>query len=327
MPSPATRRRGLAALLLGVTLLSACTGNADEGDVAESTPAVAPSAAQAQADSVVAAAVTARNDITPAGEAARQKAFAGAALESANAWAKTLPGRTAADKAANELSTTGAKVLGISRSTDLPQQILVQTTLVKSGAPVLVLLTTSKAGTPFKVAALVPVLPGARVDALDPLSEGSGAIGSGKGLVATPDAVVKAYADSVKYPDPVSSPLLDTDKWTQQLVQSARAQGEALKVQGTFTQTHDPKAILGGLRLKGGDGAIVFADLVRSDAIALRTPAKLTPSKDLTLLTGIKQITTEADLTTNEIIAFVIPTTGKARIVAATDQLVAGTGR
>lgn len=327
MPSPATRRRGLAALLLGAMLLSACTGNADEGDGAESTPAVAPSAAQAQAGSILAAAVTARDDVTPAGEAAREKAFAGAALESANAWAKTLPGRTAADKAANELSTTGAKVLGISRSTDLPQQLLVQTTLKQSGAPVLALLTTAKAGTPFTVAALAPVLPGARVDALDPLSEGSGAVGSGKGLVATPEAVAKAYAESVKYPDPTSSTLLDTDKWTQQLVQSARAQGEAVKAQGTFTQTHDPKTILGGLRLKGGNGAIVFAHLVRSDAIALRTPAKLTPSKDLTLLTGIKQITTEADLTTNEIIAFVIPTSGKARVVAASDQLVAGTGR
>jgi hypothetical protein len=54
---------------------------------------------------------------------------------------------------------------------------------------------------------------------------------------------------------------------------------------------------------------------------------KLKPAKDLTLLTGIKQITTEADLTSNEIVAFVIPASGQARVVAAADQLVDGTGR
>jgi hypothetical protein len=327
MPTSRTRRRGLAAALVGIALLSACTGNADEGGAAESTPAVAASAAQTQADTVVADAVAARDDVTPAGEAAREKAFTGAALESANAWAKMLPGRTAADKADNELSTTGVKVLGISRSSDLPQQILVQTTLKKSGAPVLALLTSEKAGGPFTVAALTAVLPGARVDALDPLTEGSAAVDDGDALVATPDAVAKAYADSLKYPEPVPSTVLETDALSKQLAASARAQAAAIKSQGTFTQSHEPKSIIGGMRLKDGNGAIVFAHLVRSDAIALRSPVKLTPSKDLTLLTGIKQITTEANLTSNEIVAFVIPTTGKARVVAASDQLVDGTGR
>ena len=90
---------------------------------------------------------------------------------------------------------------------------------------------------------------------------------------------------------------------------------------------HQPKETLGGLRLKDGKGAIVFAHLERNDAIAMRSAVKLTPAKELTLLTGIKQITTEANLTSNEIVAFVIPASGPARIVAASDQLVAGTGR
>ena len=44
-------------------------------------------------------------------------------------------------------------------------------------------------------------------------------------------------------------------------------------------------------------------------------------------LTGIKQITSEASLNSNQIVAFVIPTTGAARVVAGWDQLVGGTGR
>ena len=71
----------------------------------------------------------------------------------------------------------------------------------------------------------------------------------------------------------------------------------------------------------------MFAHLVRTDNIAMRQATKLTPSKDLTLLTGIKQITSEASLNSNQIVAFVIPTTGAARVVAGWDQLVGGTGR
>ena len=85
--------------------------------------------------------------------------------------------------------------------------------------------------------------------------------------------------------------------------------------------------MVGGLRLKGGSGAVVFADLVRDDAIALRQAAKLTPAKDVTLLSGLKLITTEAKLTTNETVAMVIPSTGAARLVGYSDQLVNATGR
>lgn len=310
-------------------MLSACTGSSGDGSGSSGsgTPAVAADAAQTTATSVVTAAATSSLDATPAGAAARAKAFVGAALESANAYAKTLPGRTAAEKAEAELATSGVKVLAISRSGDDPQQILAQTTLKKTGAAVLVLLVGGGSGAPFKVAAVTPMLPDAKLDALDPTTEGSAAVADGKGLAAAPKDVLAAFAASVAFPDPKPTKLLADDPLTQQLRQSARAQSQSLNNQGAFTQEHDPKGVLGGLRLKGGNGAIVFANLVRNDAIAMRTPVKLTPAKELTLLTGIKQISTEANLTSNEIVAFVIPTSGQARIIAASDQLVAGSGR
>lgn len=308
-------------------MLSACTGNSDDGTSASGTPAVAPEAAQTTAAAAVGAAATSSLDATAAGAAARDKAFAGAALESANAYAKTLPGRTAAEKADAQLATTGVKVLAISRGGDAPQQLLAQTTLKKTGAAVLVLLVGGQSGAPFKAAAVTPMLPDAKLDALDPTTDGSAAVGNGAGLVAKPDDVVTAFAASVKFPEPTATKVLAADPLSEQLRQSARAQSQALNNQGAFTQDHQPKGIIGGLRLKDGRGAIVFAHLVRNDAIAMRTPVKLTPAKDLTLLTGIKQITTEANLTSNEIIAIVIPASGQARIVAASDQLVAGSGR
>jgi hypothetical protein len=330
MPRPATRRRVLAAALASVAMLSACTGNADDGSDgtgASETPAVSVDTAGSTVSSAVSAVATSMLDGSPAGAAAREKAWTGAALESANAFAKTLGGRTAAEKAEAELSTTGAKVLGVSRQGDKPVQILAQTTLKKTGAAVLVLLVADSRSGPFKAAAVTPMLPDAKLDALDPTTDGSAAVAAGKGLVAAPDDVVAAFASSVQFPDPVASKLLADDPLTEQLRQSARAQAQALNNQGSFTQKHEPKGVIGGLRLKDGQGAIVFAHLVRHDAIAMRTPMKLKPAKDLTLLTGIKQITTEADLTSNEIVAFVIPASGQARVVASSDQLVDGTGR
>lgn len=310
-------------------MLSACSGNSGDGSGSSGsgTPAVPADAAQTTATSVVTAAATSSLDPTAAGADARAKAFVGAALESANAYAKTIPGRTAAEKAEAELATTGVKVLGVSRSGDDPQQILAQTTLKKTGAAVLVLLVGGSSGAPFKVAAVTPMLADAKLDALDPTTEGSAAVGDGKGLVAAPKDVLAAFAASVQFPDPKPTTVLADDPLSQQLHQSARAQSQSLNNQGAFTQEHDPKGVLGGLRLKGGNGAIVFAHLVRNDAIAMRTPVRLTPAKDLTLLTGIKQFSTEANLTSNEIVAIVIPTSGQARIIAASDQLVAGSGR
>jgi hypothetical protein len=330
MPRPSTRRRVVAAVLASVAMLSACTGNADDGSDgtgASETPAVAPTAAGTTATAAVTDAVAALSNTSSTGAAARAKAFVGPALESANAYSEMLPGRTAAEKADTELSTTGVKVLAISREGDKPVQILAQTTLKKTGAAVLVLLVADSPEGPFRAAAVTPMLPGAELDALDAVGDGSAAVADAKGLAAKPEDVVASFAEAVKYPDPVDSTLLADDPLTEQLRQSARAQSQALNNQGAFTQKHEPKDVIGGLRLKDGSGALVFAHLVRHDAIAMRTPVKLTPSKELTLLTGIKQITTEADLTSNEIIAIVIPATGKARVVASSDQLVDGTGR
>lgn len=327
MPRPPIRRRALVAALATLAVLSACTGNADEGAESTPTPAVAATAAASTADSTLKAAVAALADTSPTGEAAREAAFTGPALESANAWAKTLPGKTAQQKADAQLSTSGAEVIGVSRVGDEPKQLIVQTSLEKSKAAVLALLVGDGTGQEFKVAALTPMLTEARVDVLDATSIGSEAIGSGEGLAITPEEATQALADSLRYPDPEETAALVEDPFSAQLRQSAAAQAKAIAATGTFSQSHEPKEVLGGLRLKDGSGAIVFTHLVRTDNIAMRQPTKLTPSKDLTLLTGIKQITSEASLRSNQIVALVIPATGAARVVAGWDQLVGGTGR
>ncbi|MEO7132015.1 MAG: hypothetical protein ABIZ07_11625 [Dermatophilaceae bacterium] len=329
MPRPALRRHGVLTALLCAVSLAACTGNGGDGtqDSPPTPPAVAPAVAASTTTSVLTKLVSAASDVTPAGATARAAVLVGPALESANAWAKVLPGHTAEEKAAQELSPEDAKVLAVSRGPQYPHLILVQTTLKQTSDAVLVLIASEQAGDDFKVAAVTPLLPGATVDALDPVELGSARLGDGSGLAATPDQVVTAFAQSVKYPDPVATQLLDADSLSEQLRKSATDQAAALGSAAVYTQTHTPGGVLGGFRLKGGNGALVFANLVRDEAIAWQSPTKLTPGKDFTALTGIKAITSEAKLTSNEILAIVIPASGKARVVAASDQLVAGSGR
>lgn len=324
-----TRRRGLVAALLTAASLASCTGNADSGDdgaAAQRTPVVAPSVATTTATSVMEQAATARVDATPAGEAARAEVYAGPALESANAFAKALASKTPAEKANAELSAD-VKVLAVSAAPTVPQQILVQGSREKTGDAVLVLLQAEKAGAPFKIVAETPMLPQAKLDALDPTTSGSAPLDDTSGLAAAPKDIVEALAASIAFPDPQTSDLIAADPLSDQLRSSAAAQAKALASSGVFTQTHTPGDILGGMKLKDGKGAVVFAHLVRDDLIAMRAPVKLTPAKDVTAITGIKLITTEAQLTSNEIVALVIPENGSARVIASWEQLVSGSGR
>lgn len=319
---PVLRRRALTAALAGALSLAACTGNGGDETASSGTPAVAPTQAASVATSLVAAAGQAQADATAAGGAARAKVYQGPALKAADGQAKVLAAGSAAQRSAAELDTT-VTVLGVSSQADSPAQILARTDLKKSQAPVLVLLTGDQNGQNFKIAAMAPMVEDARLDALDPVSEGSGLIGPGTGLVAKPDDVAAAWAGSVAYPDPKKSPLVADDPWSGQLRKDATSASKSLGTQGVFTQTHQPGTVLGGLRLKGGSGAIVFTQLERTDSIAFHKPTQMTPSKEVTALSGIKVITTEAQLTSSEFIAFVIPATGQARVVAARDQLTA----
>ncbi len=335
MPRPVTRRRTLATALVGAvasaSLLVACTG--DTGGTATptaaptATPALAQSEATTTGTGVLTDAITARADTGATGPAARAKAYTGSALASANAWAKSLPVLTDAQKADNELTSEGAKLLAVSTVGTVPQQLLFQASLKKSGNPVLALLTSDTQGGPFQVAALATVVPDARLDAFAPTTLGSGPVSGATDLVATPEAVASSFAQSVRYPDPVTSKLLATDALSDQLRTTATAQAKAVAAQGSFSQDHQPRGQVGGLQLTSGNGVIVFEDLARRDRIALRTPVKLTPGKDVTAITGITTITTEAQLTSNEVVVFVIPTTGQATVVAASDQLVSGSAK
>src|SRR5690606_35082987 len=161
--------------------------------------------------------------------------------------------------------------IGVSRLGDEPKRLLVQTALEKSKAAVLALLVEDSGaastpagstgttgapggstgapggstgapdgstGTGFKVAALTPMLAEARVDALDPTSTGSPAIGSGEGLAMTPEDAMQAFADSVRFSVPSETYHLRDDPLSRQLRQSPNALDYAMLPRTAYQLAH-----------------------------------------------------------------------------------------
>ena len=201
-------------------------------------------------------------------------------------------------------------MLAVSRAGDTPAQILAQTTLKKTGAPVLVLLTAATPGGPLQGGGADPGAAGRRdrrPSTRRPTARPPSA--TAQGLAATPDEVVASVRRRrCASRSPATSKLLAADPLTEQLRQSAQRPVAGpqqpghvhpdLHAQGRPRRAA-PQGRQGRHRLRPPRCATTRSPCAR--------PQKLTPDKELTLLTGIKQITSEAKLTSNEIIAIVIP--------------------
>ena len=108
---------------------------------------------------------------------------------------------------------------------------------------------------------------------------------------------------------PADAPFAD-DAFAAKLKQSAKAQNDALAGVGTFTQQHQAKDVVGGLRLAGGKGALVFAVMTRKDTLLNRTQGTITPSPQFQALTGLTSIKAEAVQDSLELVLFVVPDSG-----------------
>ena len=76
----------------------------------------------------------------------------------------------------------------------------------------------------------------------------------------------------------------------------------------------------------GGQGALAFIVLDRTDVLVNKAGAILTPSGPFTLLSGQKTIRLSASTSTLEFLAVQIPATGQASIIAASEQFYAASG-
>jgi len=109
----------------------------------------------------------------------------------------------------------------------------------------------------------------------------------------------------------------------------AAGTAKAVAGQARFSQVHKvvPTSVY-AVRQANGD-ALVFGVLERVDTFAVKRGQAVNTSanKEFVLLTGKKRITRRATITTLDFVVFVVPrSSGRATLVAASEQVVAGSG-
>jgi hypothetical protein len=232
--------------------------------------------------------------------------------------------------ASSLLQVPHPKLLAVSRGFGFPRFILAQTVASEGGVPILHVLTSPDAATPYRISSSVEMVPPARVNPFDPLSKGSPLVNSGRGLAVAPARLLSLYAAQMAFPaKAVARPPFAVDSFSGQIRTGAAGVAKAVSTQAAFAQTH--KVLPGSVyavQQASGD-ALVFGVIERTDTFALKKGQSVNTvaNKAFVLLTGKKKVTKAASLTTLEFVVFAVPRSkGRATLVAAREQIVAGSG-
>ena len=222
------------------------------------------------------------------------------------------------------------KLLAVSRGFGFPRFILAQTVAYEGGVPILHLLTSPDAATPYRISSSVEMVPPAQVKPFDPLSKGSPLATRGTGLAVAPAKLLSLYAAQMAFPaKAVPKPPFAVDSFSGQIRTAAAGVAKAVTTQAVFTQTH--KVLPGtvyAVRQVSGD-ALVFGVIERTDSFAVKKGQSINTgaNKAFVLLAGKKKVAKAASLATLEFVVFAVPRSkGPATLVAAREQIVAGSG-
>lgn len=260
---------------------------------------------------------------------ARSIAYAGPALTAAGARARLDAVQPGLGGGSWALSPSQPGLLALSRGFGWPRAMVAQTVPSGGSLPVLHLLTSPDALTPYRISISASMLPNSTVRRFDPLPQGSRLVTDGAGLAVAPTALVTQYAGALSFPaHSVPNPAYAADPFAEQVRQNAAAQARSVTVQAGFTQRHEVVPGSTCAVEQAGGGALVFSVLKRTDTFDVKKGQSLTAPKEFTaLVPGRARITSKATMTTLEFVVFGVPAgRGPATLVAASEQLVAAAG-
>jgi hypothetical protein len=262
-------------------------------------------------------------------QAALRTAYTGEALRAVKARIKLTP-VPAGGGDSPALAPRQPLLLALSRGFAFPRVMVVQTVDAKGSTPILHLLTSPDASTPYRISTSAAMLPSSSFKPFDALSKGSPLVRDGIGLVVSDSALLKAYATGMGFPlKAVPNPPFTSDAFAAQMRLRAKAVAKAVATQATFSQVHHvvPGSAY-AVRQANGD-ALVFGVIERTDSFKVKKGQAINTAdnQDFVRLSGKKKITRSASITTLEFVVFAVPRSqGRARLVAASEQVVAGMG-
>jgi len=269
-----------------------------------------------------------------AAAAAQRTAYAGSALRAVHARDK-LAGITPTVPESPLLEPGQPLLLAVSRGFGFPRFIVAQSAAPAAGRPILHLLTSADAMTPYRIGFSAEMMPLVKVKPFDPPGQGSPLARDGTGLSVAPAALLSSYAASMAFPAkpltrlPATRLPFSADSFSTQVRASATGVAKALATQASFSQVH---TVVPGstyaVRQASGD-VLVFGVIERKDSFSVKSgqAVNTVANKAFVALTGKKRVTRRASITTLEFLAFAVPRSpGQATLVAAREQVVAGSG-
>ena len=264
----------------------------------------------------------------PAAEAALRTAYTGDALRAAKARVRLVTVQPAV--AGSPLLAPKQPLLAVSRGFGYPRIILTQTVASEGSLPILHLLTSPDAATPYRISASATMLLDSTVKRFDVISQGSPLLSDNSELAVAPTALLTAYAGGMAFPaKAVANPPFAADVFSNQVRGKAVATAKAVAAQATLSQVHKviPSSVY-AVRQAGGD-ALVFGVIERTDSFTVKKgqAVNIIENKGFVLLSGKKSVTKAASITRLEFVVFAVPrSSGQATLIAASKQVVAGSG-
>jgi hypothetical protein len=260
--------------------------------------------------------------------AAAEAAYTGAGLRRANAQTKVRPALLGSPI----LASPQPRLLAVSRGFGYPRVIVAQTVPSKGSLPILHLLISPDAMTPYRISGSAEMVPSSSVKPFDALAQGSPLLTDGTGLAVAPTALLNAYAAELAFPAKAKATAnqpFAADLFSVQVRAKAAGVAGAVAAQARFLQVHKvvPNSVH-AVRQASGD-ALVFGVIERTDDMGVKSgqTVNTADNKEFVMLTGKKRVTKAALITTLEFVVFAVPrSSGKATLVAASEQVVAGLG-
>jgi len=193
-----------------------------------------------------------------AARAAQQTAYTGEGLRAVRARVRLARTRTTSEPSPL-LAQQQPTVLALSRGLGFPRFILAQSVRTKGGLPVLHLLTSPDAATPYRISESAEMMPLAVVKPFGSLSDGSPLAGAGTGLAVSPATLLDLYARQMDFPRKAAANLpWAEDSFSNQVRARAAAVAHDVATQARFAQAHRVvKGSVYAVRQPGGS-ALVF---------------------------------------------------------------------
>lgn len=217
------------------------------------------------------------------------------------------------------------RVLATSRGTGYPRYILGASTAPSAQLPVVHLLVATKPDTPYRLALNAQLLPGAQISAFPGRDDGTQIVTDGEDMDLKPADLLKTYAEGLAAPKP-DAPY-ETDTFAEQVHSRADAAKQSVATQAEFAQTFQvrPDPVVAFRELNGD--TLVLGTIERVSDYRIKPGQQMQPTPYFSALVPNRSVLVQQVRTNvSQFLVFSVPKQGKARLVAATEQISGASG-